>query len=46
MNYDLIEQISSIHYQNISTLEKSSDVEIAFANKIQRNRDEMMASEN
>ena len=41
MNYDLIEQISSIHYENISTLEKISDVERAFANKIQSNKDEV-----
>ena len=46
MNYDSIEQNSSIHYENISTLEKISDVVIAFANKIQSNKDEMLVLEN
>ncbi|MGL4617296.1 MAG: hypothetical protein ACRCUM_03575, partial [Mycoplasmoidaceae bacterium] len=46
INFDLIEQISNIHYENISTLEKISDVEISFANKIQSNKDEITALEN
>ena len=42
---DFIVQISCIHYENISTLENISDVEIAFANKNESNKDEMLELE-